>query len=80
MKSGAAAKLHVSHHRVVEHFGRAFGESLRTATMLSRCGSVAGAEAEEDFAGVVNIHVGVQTMMYLVNIIWPMPQRPCMIL
>lgn len=26
--------------RVVENIGRAFGESLRTATMLSRCGSV----------------------------------------
>jgi DNA-binding transcriptional regulator PaaX len=26
--------------RVVEHVGRAFGESLQTATLLSRCGSV----------------------------------------
>ena len=35
--------------RVVEHVGRAFGESLRTAIMLSRCGSVLAQWASRQF-------------------------------
>ena len=48
-----------SARRVVEHGGRAFGESLRTASMLSRCGSVLAQRRKSNFAGVVHVHVVV---------------------
>ena len=48
---------------VVEHVGRAFGEdAVPPSPRLWRTGALrvgVGAEAEEDFAGVVNVHVVV---------------------
>src|SRR5206468_12887350 len=55
----------------VHSFRTAFGENA----VALRIG--VGAEAEEDFAGVVHVHVVIPTTRYLVSIIWPMSQRPC---
>ena len=66
--------------RVVEHVGRAFGESLRTATMLSRCGSVLAVRWNSTSLVLWTFTSVSTTTMNFVNIICPMPQRPCMIL
>ena len=48
------------------------------ATMLQAGGiQLLDLQAEEDFAGVVHVHVVIHRTRYLVNIIWHMPQRPC---
>jgi len=59
---------------VVEHVGRAL------VKMLSRGGSVLVQRRKRTSLVLYTLTSSSTTTMYLVNIIWPMPRRLCMIL